>query len=96
MPLCNDVMIIVGSFTSANTTRLTQIAAGLNPNTYQVQSAEELQREWFSGAQRVGISAGASTPDWILEPVVRRIAEITGGEQVADEPFLPNNDFQPR
>jgi 4-hydroxy-3-methylbut-2-enyl diphosphate reductase len=96
MPQCNDVMIIVGSFTSANTTRLTQIAAALNPKTYQVQSVEELQTEWFAGARRVGISAGASTPDWILEPVVRRIGEITGGEQVTEEFPLPKTDFQSR
>ncbi len=84
MPKNNDVMIIVGSFTSANTTRLTQIAAALNPRTHQVQSAEELRPEWFEEARDIGVSAGASTPDWILEEVIHRITEMTGGERSPD------------
>jgi len=62
MPLENDVMIIVGSFTSANTKRLTEISRDLNPRTYQVQSADDIQGEWLAGARNIGISAGASTP----------------------------------
>jgi len=74
MPLENDVMIIVGSFTSANTLRLTEISRGLNARTYQVQSAEELKSDWFIGVHRVGVSAGASTPDHIIRAVVERIS----------------------
>jgi 4-hydroxy-3-methylbut-2-enyl diphosphate reductase len=58
---------------------LTQIALSLNPRSYQVQSAEELQPVWFRGAKSIGVSAGASTPDWILRQVVDRLLEITGG-----------------
>lgn len=76
MPVENDVMVIVGSFTSANTIRLTQISKGINARTYQVQSAEDLRREWFEGVERVGVSAGASTPDYVIQQVVSRIVEI--------------------
>lgn len=77
MPLENDVMIIVGSFTSANTKRLTEISTELNARTYQVQSAGDIRGEWFEGVQSVGVSAGASTPDRIIDQVVARISELT-------------------
>ncbi len=76
LPLENDVMIIVGSFTSANTVRLTGISRSIKQCTYQVQSAADLQIEWFRGAKSVGVSAGASTPDYIIQGVVERISRI--------------------
>lgn len=72
----NDVVIIVGSFTSANTKRLTTIAASLNPRSHQVRSAADLVPEWFDGASSVGVSAGASTPDETIHSVIARIREI--------------------
>ncbi len=76
MPLENDVMVIVGSFTSANTRRLTEISRSLNPNTYQVESAEDIKEEWFKNCKTVGISAGASTPDYLIKEVVEKIKEL--------------------
>jgi len=76
LPLENDVMIIVGSFTSANTKRLTAISKSLNPRTYQVESAADLDPAWFEGAQTVGVSAGASTPDHIIQGVVEKIKTL--------------------
>jgi len=69
----NDAMIIVGSFKSANTYRLTEISKSLNLNTYQVESENDLKPEWFKTADSVGITAGASTPDWIINKVVDKI-----------------------
>ena len=57
-----DVMIIIGSFTSANSKRLTQLAKQRNENSYQVVDELDLKSEWFEGVDKVGISAGASTP----------------------------------
>ncbi len=74
----NDVVIIVGSFTSANTKRLTSIGASLNPRTYQVTGPQDLRTDWFAGAESVGVSAGASTPDEIIHAVVERIRKIAG------------------
>lgn len=73
MPNNNDIMIIVGSFKSANTCRLTEISKSLNPNTYQVESEYEIKTEWFKSVETVGITAGASTPDWIINKVVEKI-----------------------
>lgn len=84
MPLENDVMVIVGSFTSANTCRLTQISAALNPRTHQVQSAQDLDPAWFEGAETVGVSAGASTPDRLIREVTQRIASFRPGSEVVN------------
>lgn len=73
-----DVMIIIGGKHSGNTQRLAQISKALNPNTYHIETAEELQEEWFEGKENIGISAGASTPDWIINEVVEKIKQIKG------------------
>lgn len=78
MPLENDVMIIVGSFTSANTKRIAEISTSLNPRSYQVTGAEELKREWFEDANTVGVHAGASTPDFVIDEVVEGIKALAG------------------
>lgn len=72
-----DVMIIIGSFTSANSKRLTQLAQEINPNTHQVNSAGEIEPQWFETAELVGISAGASTPDYLIEEVKERIGGLS-------------------
>jgi len=72
----NDVVVIVGSFTSANTKRLQAIGAGLNPNTYQVGGPDDLDPKWFENCESVGVSAGASTPDDLIDSVVLRVREL--------------------
>ena len=72
-----DVMIIIGGKNSGNTTRLYRIAKSLNPNSYHIETEEELKEEWFENVKTVGVSAGASTPKWIIERVVNRIRELT-------------------
>lgn len=77
LPLENDVVIIIGSKTSANTRRLFEIAKGLNPRTYWVQSKKEIGRAWFKNAKNVGITAGASTPDSTTQEVAEYIKQKT-------------------
>ena len=79
LPKENDVMIVIGSHTSANTCRLTAISKELNPRSYQVESADELKAGWFENASSVGVSAGASTPDNIIQGVIERIQMFEGG-----------------
>ena len=71
-----DVMIVIGSYTSANSKRLTQLALERNKRTYQVTASDELDESWFDNCETVGISAGASTPDETIKEVVSRIKEI--------------------
>ena len=72
----SDLMIIIGSFTSANSKRLTELAKQRNKNTYQVTCADDIQSEWFNNIKKVGISAGASTPDYLIEGVKNKIKDI--------------------
>jgi len=68
-----DLMIIIGSFTSANSMRLTELSLQRNSNTYQVTGKEDLNKEWFNNVENIGISAGASTPDYLIEEVKEQI-----------------------
>ena len=73
-----DLMIIIGSFTSANSKRLTQLSLERNKNTYQVTNATEIDISWFKkNINSVGISAGASTPDRIIDSVVKKVKDVT-------------------
>ena len=69
-------MLKIGEKKSENPTRLYRIAKLLNPNSYHIETADELKEEWFQNASTVGISAGASTPKWIIESVLKRLEEI--------------------
>ena len=71
-----DIMIVIGSFTSANSKRLTELAKMRNDRTFQVTSAEDLDIDWFQQSDTVGISAGASTPDNIINEVLEEIKSI--------------------
>tara|TARA_B100002052_G_scaffold112687_2_gene103882 strand:- start:8899 stop:9756 length:858 start_codon:yes stop_codon:yes gene_type:complete len=68
-----DVMIVIGSFTSANSKRLTELAVQRNKKSYQVTGQEDLKKEWFIDVKNVGISAGASTPDYLIKEVTEKI-----------------------
>jgi 4-hydroxy-3-methylbut-2-enyl diphosphate reductase len=68
-----DIMLIIGDFKSANTKRLTELCSKVNPNTYQIQTVAELKKQWLEGKEKIGITAGASTPDWVIEEVVKAI-----------------------
>lgn len=72
-----DLMIVIGGKHSANTTRLAQICAETGTATHHIETAAELQGEWLEGAQRVGLTAGASTPDWVIDEVVERLRQLS-------------------
>ena len=72
-----DVMLIIGSFTSANSKRLHQLALERNKKSYQVTCANDIESKWFNNAETVGITAGASTPDSIIQDVVRYCETLT-------------------
>ena len=72
----SDIMIIIGSFTSANSKRLTKLSKDINNNTYQVTNSDDLNAFWFKNKNKIGISAGASTPDYLIEEVKNKIKII--------------------
>ncbi|MGF7185017.1 4-hydroxy-3-methylbut-2-enyl diphosphate reductase [Desulfitispora alkaliphila] len=71
-----DVMLVVGGKNSSNTKKLAQICKNSGSTTYHIEDAKELKKYWFHGAQTVGITAGASTPGWILEEVAEKMNEM--------------------
>ncbi|WP_374523272.1 4-hydroxy-3-methylbut-2-enyl diphosphate reductase [Hydrogenophaga sp.] len=68
-----DVVIVVGSPTSSNSNRLREVAIKLGTPSFMVDSADELQPEWFEGKARVGLTAGASAPEILVRQVIERI-----------------------
>ncbi len=72
-----DVIVVIGSFTSANSKRLTQLAEERNDRSYQVTCTDDLNPEWFNDSDVVGITAGASTPDNIIEDVTAKIKSFS-------------------
>jgi len=77
LPLKNDVMIIIGSKTSANTKRLYEISKSLNKHSYWIQSKNQIRPRWFKDMKSVGITAGASTPDYTTKDIIGCIRKIT-------------------
>jgi 4-hydroxy-3-methylbut-2-enyl diphosphate reductase len=71
-----DAVVVVGGKNSANTRHLAEICRGIQPRTWHVETEEELQPEWFQGCRLVGVSAGASTPDWVIEGVAGRLRSL--------------------
>ncbi len=78
-----DVMIVVGGYNSANTNKLKNICAAIQKNTYHIETEKEVNPEWFINADMVGITAGASTPDWIIEKVVNTIRQLDDKQKIA-------------
>lgn len=73
-----EVIIVVGGKNSANTSRLAEISRKHGSRTYQVESSTEINPDWFRGVQKVGITAGASTPDEQIEEIVQKINYLGG------------------
>ena len=71
-----DVVIVVGSPTSSNSNRLRDVAAKYGTPSYMVDHAGELQAEWLTGASKIGLTAGASAPDVLVQQVVSRLREL--------------------
>ncbi|HIC10601.1 MAG TPA: 4-hydroxy-3-methylbut-2-enyl diphosphate reductase [Campylobacterales bacterium] len=71
-----DIMIIIGGKNSSNTKQLVRICEEVCDSCYHIESEEEVEPGWFENRKLCGITAGASTPDWIIERVKKRIEEL--------------------
>jgi 4-hydroxy-3-methylbut-2-enyl diphosphate reductase len=80
-----DVVVVVGSQTSSNSNRLREIAEKAGKPGYLVDGPDDLRPEWFEGRQSVGVTAGASAPEILVQRVVARLREWggQGGEEIA-------------
>jgi 4-hydroxy-3-methylbut-2-enyl diphosphate reductase len=73
----SDIMIIVGGRSSSNTKQLLTISKESCKDSYLIESSKEIDEEWFKDKKVCGVSAGASTPDWIISEVTTKIGIIT-------------------
>lgn len=79
----SDVVLVVGSPNSSNSNRLRELAERIGTPAYLIDGAEDLQQSWFAGVQRVGITAGASAPEVLVQGVIQQLREW--GAEVALE-----------
>jgi 4-hydroxy-3-methylbut-2-enyl diphosphate reductase len=73
-----DVVVVVGSPNSSNSNRLREVAANVGVPAYLVNDAGELQPDWFVDKKRVGISAGASAPEVLVQGVIAQLKQMGG------------------
>ena len=79
-----DIMVVIGGKESSNTRKLFQISKSINENTYHVERASDLDKKWFENSSIAGVSAGASTPDWIIEEVIKEMEEMKETMEMAE------------
>lgn len=77
----SDIVIVIGGKKSANTSRLAGIAREKGCKTYHIEEAKEIKEEWFVNVNRVSIASGASTPDWIIKGVIKKLKEINANKE---------------
>ena len=70
-----DLMIVIGGHNSANTNRLTSLCKQY-VTTYHIETADEIDKSWFDGIEIVGVTAGASTPEWIVDDAIEKLTNI--------------------
>jgi len=85
-----DVVIVVGSPNSSNSNRLREVARNMNVTAYLIDNAAELQAEWLTGKSHIGISAGASAPEVLVQNVIKRLKEL-GAESVHELQGISEN-----
>ena len=86
LPQC-DLILVVGSQTSSNSTRLKEIAEKQGIPAFLIDSAQEIKDEWLVGKRSVGVTAGASAPEILVERVVKKLTE-SGGLEVLEVPGI--------
>ncbi len=76
-----DIVIVIGGKNSSNSKELYAKCKELGVESYFIQSEEQLQKEWFNGKEKIGVTAGASTPDYLINEAVEKIREITASKE---------------
>jgi len=70
MAKINDVILVIGSKDSANSRRLWEIAVSINPKSYFIENTKDIRKNWLKNIEKVGVTAGASTPPWVIEETI--------------------------
>lgn len=86
-----DVVLVIGSATSSNSNRLREVAEREGTRAYLVDTAEHVDLEWFRGVSRVGVTAGASAPESLVQEVVAFLKEHADADEVVAMPGVEEN-----
>ena len=76
-----DLMLVIGGYNSANTRRLAEVCSEIQPQTRHIESADQVDVSWFNGVASVGVTAGASTPKWLIDEVLERINALVADKK---------------
>ncbi len=79
---CSDLILVVGSPNSSNSNRLRELGERMGAKAFLVDNASEIQTHWFEGVGKVGITAGASAPEVLVDQVVKRVQELGGDKAI--------------
>lgn len=85
-----ELMLVVGSPSSANSTRLCSISEAICGGSYLINNADELDENWLDGVKSVGITAGASTPDFLVEQIIERLMDLSNQQAEVIRPPKKN------
>lgn len=88
-----DLVLVVGSVNSSNSNRLRELSEKLGTKAYLLDNADEIQSEWLEGKQRIGLTAGASAPEVLVQQVVERLAELGVSTAREGEGLRENIEF---
>lgn len=77
-----DIVLVVGSKNSSNSNRLAELAQRVGKPAYLIDSAMDIQESWLKGATRIGVTAGASAPDILVQQVIARLQDLGAGESI--------------
>jgi 4-hydroxy-3-methylbut-2-en-1-yl diphosphate reductase len=80
-----DVVLVVGSPNSSNSNRLRELAETLGKRAYMIDGADDIQRNWLAGIEKVGVTAGASAPEVLVQEVIERL-KLWGADRVHEQP----------
>ncbi len=83
-----DLMIVIGGFNSSNTKKLVQVCDEKNIEAHHIESSTQLQHSWFKGKEHVGITAGTSTPENVINEVHQEILKIAKDMKLKSEPVV--------
>jgi len=80
-----DVVLVVGSRNSSNSNRLREVAESLGVRAYMIDGPDDIRREWLDGAETIGLTAGASAPEVLVQRIISRLREW-GAEEIQQQP----------
>jgi len=89
-----DIVLVVGSKTSSNSNRLREVAANAGVLSYLIDSSEDVEPAWLANANKVGVTAGASAPEILVQEVVTRLCDLGAKSVITLEGVVENVLFQ--